>query len=480
MRLDELIVAYPSAVKVRGEDDAIIESVEIDSRLVGPGSLFCCISGTNDDGHRFIAQALDAGAVGILTERDHGFELGEAFEIRVPDGSARNASAIFSAAIAGNPAERLRMVGITGTNGKTTVAHLLGEILRGAGFDARVIGTLTGARTTPPAPELHRMLQEAVAHAEREQKPGAVAMEVSSHALDQGRVSGIDFDVCVFTNLSHDHLDYHGTMEQYFETKAQLFDPAHCSTAVIWVDSSYGRQLASRSLAKVVEVSSDSVTQINSSLTGSTFLWRGKETSLGLVGRVNVINAALALEAAVALGVDSDVAREGLRGVGPIQGRMELVSDPGAAPSVIVDYAHTPDALEGLLSEARRLVSAAGKVILVFGCGGERDQQKRPLMGDVASNGADVVIVTTDNPRGEDPADISSAIIAGASSGAGVREEPDRRRAIKQAIEMAGPDDVVLVAGKGHESTQIIGLVEAPFDDRVVAREILAERNTAC
>lgn len=480
MRLDELIVACPSAVKVRGEDDAIIKSVEIDSRLVGPGALFCCISGTNDNGHRFIAQALTAGAVGVLTEHDHGIELGSAFEIRVPRGGARDASAIFSAAITGNPAASLRMVGITGTNGKTTVAHLLGEILSLAGFDARVIGTLTGARTTPPAPELHRMLQEAVAHAERENKQGAVAMEVSSHALDQGRVNGIKFDVCVFTNLSHDHLDYHGTMEQYFEIKAQLFDLSHCSTAVIWVDSSYGRQLASRTLANLVEVSSDSITQVDASLRGSTFLWRGQETSLGLLGQVNVINAVLALETAVALGVDSDVARKGLRGVRPIQGRMELVSDHGVSPSVIVDYAHTPDALEGLLSEARRLASDAGKVILVFGCGGDRDKQKRPLMGEVASKGADVVIVTTDNPRSEDPHSISSAIIAGASSGAEVREEPDRRRAIKEAIEMAGPDDVVLLAGKGHESTQIIGLVEAPFDDRVVAREILAERNTAC
>ena len=477
MLIGELMVALPEAVLMHGDDSLRFDSVEVESRLVQPGALFCCLQGRNSDGHLYVSDALTRGASAVLTAHPLELHLPEGVaELRVSSGAMRAATARAASLVVGQPASALRLVGVTGTNGKTTVVNLLGQILGRAGFSPSVIGTLSGERTTPSAPELQRQFAEARRVAEQSGLPGAVALEVSSHGLDQGRVLGVNFDVAVFTNLSHDHLDYHETMAEYFEAKAQLFTEAAAAIAVIWTETPEGQELQRRRANGVVAVTWADAASLEVEATGSRVTWRGCQISLGLRGRPNVINTLLAAEAAVALGVDAARVAEALNNLVPVKGRMEAVaSSSNAGPTVLVDYAHTPAALEGALEIARDL-APVGRLVVVFGCGGDRDSAKRPVMGALAARGADRVLITSDNPRSEDPAQIASEILAGATGSAVVEVELDRRAAIARAVDWAFPDGVVLVAGKGHETTQVFSDYTIAFDDVEVAGEILNGR----
>jgi UDP-N-acetylmuramoyl-L-alanyl-D-glutamate--2,6-diaminopimelate ligase len=347
--------------------------------------------------------------------------------------------------------------------------HLLGAIFRAAGRRAGVIGTLTGERTTPEAPELQARLA-----AFRDDGATAVAMEVSSHALALHRADAVWFSVAVFTNLSHDHLDFHDTMEEYFAAKARLFDPVRAGVGVVNVDDPHGRLLLEASPVTMVPYSIEDAKDLRVGPTASTFGWRGADVRLPLGGRVNVANAVAAATAAHEVGVGALDIASGLSSADPVPGRFEAV-DAGQPFAVIVDYAHTPDGLEQLLRSVRETVR--GRVLVVFGAGGDRDREKRPAMGEVATRLADEAVLTSDNPRSEDPSRIIDAVRVGAGAGAGhagvLHVEPDRRAAISYALGRAVGGDVVVIAGKGHEAEQQFADRVVAFDDRGVAREEL-------
>lgn len=446
--------------EVLGPADVDVTACTHDSRQVGPGTLFCCVPGAHHDGHDFAAGAVADGAVALLDERpvDAG-----APEVRV--ASVRAEMGWFAAAVHGFPSDRLEVVGVTGTNGKTTTVALLAAILAEAGRSCGVIGTLTGARTTPEAPDLQAQLAAMVAEGR-----DAVAMEVSSHALDLHRFDGARARVAVFTNLSQDHLDHHGTMDAYFEAKARLFTPERCERAVVNLDDPAGRRLAERAAVPTVGFSMADAEGLELDADASRFTWRGQPIELALAGRFNVANALAAATAAEALGIDATTVARGLAAAGQVPGRFERV-DAGQPFLAAVDYAHTPDGLVQLLATARELT--AGRVIVVFGAGGDRDADKRPLMGAAVAAGADLAVLTTDNPRDEDPAAIIAAVHAGMTGAAEVQIVPDRAAAIAAAVAAAEPGDVVLVAGKGHETTQVVAGVATPFDDRAVLRRAL-------
>jgi UDP-N-acetylmuramoyl-L-alanyl-D-glutamate--2,6-diaminopimelate ligase len=449
--------AAPEAV---GDLDVAVTSVTHDSRQVAPGTLYCCVPGARFDGHDFADAAVQAGATALLCERR--------LPVAVPQlvvPSVREAMGPLAAALLHFPSDSLRLVGITGTNGKTTVAHLIAAIASAAGRSCGVIGTLTGARTTPEAPELQAQLAEM-----RDAGRDLVAMEVSSHALDLHRVDGTRFRVAVFTNLSQDHLDHHRTMEAYFAAKARLFTPEFCDLAVLNLDTPHGRLLADTVAVPVVGYSLDDVEGLVLTADGSRFSWHGTELDVRLPGRFNVSNALAAATAAEVLGLPGEAIVAGLGAAVVVDGRFERV-DQGQPFLAAVDYAHTPDGLRQLLTAARELT--AGRVIVVFGAGGDRDHGKRPQMGEAAGELADVVVLTTDNPRGEDPAAIISAVQHGIEHPNDLRIEPDRAAAIALAVTEARPGDVVLVAGKGHETTQVVGDTVTAFDDRLVLRRAL-------
>jgi UDP-N-acetylmuramoyl-L-alanyl-D-glutamate--2,6-diaminopimelate ligase len=379
---------------------------------------------------------------------------------------------------------------VTGTSGKTTVTNLLCPVLEASGSaPCAIIGTLSGARTTPEATDLQAMLA-----AQRDRGSsgagvgrgvgagrGAVAMEVSSHGLALHRVDGTRFAVAVFTNLSQDHLDFHHTMDDYFAAKAALFTPEFTDRAVVCADDPRGRELLARLRAPGSGVTATAYSLADAegltlSPAGASFRWRGEPVELALAGRFNVTNAVAAASAAEALGIDPGVVARGLSAAAPVPGRFEAI-DGGQRFTVIVDYAHKPDALDQALRSARELVAEGRRLLVVFGCGGDRDVAKRPLMGEVATRLADDAILTSDNPRSEDPLAIIDDVRAGIPAGAAatVAVEPDRRRAIERAMAEARPGDVVVIAGKGHETTQTIGDTVRPFDDREVARATLAE-----
>jgi len=455
-----------------GDAAAQVTSVTHDSRRVAPGTLFCCVVGERHDGHDFADAAVADGATALLVSRElPGLDVPQ---LVVPD--VRPLLGPVAAAVLGDPSHRLSVVGVTGTNGKTTVVSLLGDVLARCGRSASVIGTLTGARTTPEAPELQARLAELA-----DEGVTAVAMEVSSHALVLGRVDAVQFAVGVFTNLGVDHLDFHGTEEQYFAAKARLFEPGRCRAAVVNVDDVHGRLLvdaASIDGPETVGVSVDDLDDLRLYPDGSTFTWRGQPVRLPMPGRHNVANALLVAETCVLLGLDPVDVAGAFVGVDVVPGRFELV-DLGQPFVAAVDYAHTPDALTAVLTAARE--SAEGLLVVVFGCGGDRDRGKRPEMGRVVHELADVAILTTDNPRSEDPADIAAEVVAGLPSGALVEgggtfvQVPDRAAAIYEAVAAAGPGDVVVVAGKGHETTQVVGDVVSEFDDRLVLAAALRE-----
>jgi UDP-N-acetylmuramoyl-L-alanyl-D-glutamate--2,6-diaminopimelate ligase len=440
-----------------------ITAVDYDSRKVQPGSLFCCLRGANSDGHEFAEAARLAGAVALLV--DHRLDL-NVTQIVVDD--TRRAMGWLAASFFGHPSRSLTMVGVTGTNGKTTTTSLIASILTSAGRATGMIGTLTGAHTTPEAPDLQAELADFVAGG-----TSAVVAEVSSHALELQRVAGCHFDVSVFTNLGRDHLDLHGTEERYFAAKARLFEPALSDTAVVNVDDPHGRLLMDARSIPTESYSLADVTDVIVTATSHSYTWRGHRIEVPIGGEFNVMNSLAAATACSGLGVDLADIETGLRHAAPVPGRFEAVV-AGQPFAVIVDYAHTPEGLEKALGAARQAAGGA-RVHVVFGCGGDRDREKRPLMGEVAATLADEVVITSDNPRSEDPLEIINAAMRGVPPDyrGRVVMEPDRRRAIEIAIRQARSADVVLIAGKGHEPTQTIGDQVLPFDDRAVALEIL-------
>jgi UDP-N-acetylmuramoyl-L-alanyl-D-glutamate--2,6-diaminopimelate ligase len=460
VRLDRLL-GDVDVLEVRGEPASVeVRAIAHDTAAVRPDSLFCCLRGARADGHDFAPRAVEAGAVALLCERFVDVDATVA-QARVPD--ARVAMGPVAAAFFDHPSAAMRVVGVTGTNGKTTVAHLLEAVLGTHGWATGVIGTLTGARTTPEAPAL----QEALARF-RDAGMAAVAMEVSSHALVQHRVDGVGFAAAVFTNLSQDHLDYHGTMEDYFAAKVRLFEPGRAEVAVVNVDDPWGVRLRAQLEIPSVSYSLADAEDLRIGVEGASFRWEGVPVRLRMRGRFNVMNALAAATTARLLGVDAAAVAAGLESVTAVAGRFETI-DAGQPFTVVVDYAHTPDGLEQALIAARELASGR-RVIVVFGAGGDRDHAKRPLMGATAARLADVAVLTSDNPRSEDPAAIIDQVRAGTG---GLVVEPDRAAAIRLALGRAEPGDVVVIAGKGHETGQDVGGVVHPFDDRREARAAL-------
>jgi len=462
--------------------DVEIGGLAFDNRVVEPGTLFFCVPGFTRDGHDYAADAVARGAAALVVERELDVDVPQ---VRVP--SARAAMAPVAARFCGDPTARLQVVGVTGTNGKTTSCFLIRELLEAGGIPTALLGTVksviggreaTLQRTTPEAIELQRAFAAMVEAGDR-----ACAMEVSSHALELHRADAIHWDVAVFTNLTQDHLDFHPTMEDYFLAKRRLFERAAQAggTLVVNVDDPYGRRLAGDfpdAVTTGIDHAADvRATDVRSTLTGSTFRLDGAELHTPLPGRFNVANVLGAVAAARALGLDDEAIRAALPKAGRVPGRFEPV-DEGQGFAVLVDYAHTPDSLENVLRAARELTT--GRVIVAFGAGGDRDRTKRPLMGRAAAALADDVIVTSDNPRSEDPDAIIAEILAGIEDRAAVRTEPDRARAIALAVDLARDGDVVVVAGKGHEQGQeLAGGRKIPFDDVTVAREALRARLVA-
>jgi UDP-N-acetylmuramoyl-L-alanyl-D-glutamate--2,6-diaminopimelate ligase len=482
MTLRDLAARLPGA-ELSGDGAVPVAAVTHDSRKAGPGSLFVAIRGTSTDGNRFVDAARKKGVAAVASEepaRPGGPWL------RVPD--AREALAVLSAEVLGRPADALTLVGVTGTNGKTTTTYLIDAALRAAGKKTGLLGTVEyriggrlaeASRTTPESSDLQALFREMVG----EGCTHAV-LEVSSHSLDLKRVHGCAFSVAVFTNLTRDHLDFHGDMERYFLAKRRLFDTylRPDGHALINLDDDRAPELIAASRGRVWTYSLNGgpadlqASHIRLSLDATTFRARTPAGDLDvrtpLLGRFNVENVLAALGAALALGLDADTALRGIASVAGVPGRLERVV-AGQDFTVVVDYAHTDDALKNLLETVREL--RPRRLITVFGCGGDRDRTKRPLMGAVAARLSDVVVVTSDNPRSEPPEAILEEIRRGMNGGR--RAEPhaivDRREAIVRALEMAGPGDAVVIAGKGHETYQVLRDRTVPFDDRQVAREVL-------
>jgi UDP-N-acetylmuramoyl-L-alanyl-D-glutamate--2,6-diaminopimelate ligase len=444
-----------------------INRVEIDSRLCEPGTLFFAVPGESVHGASFVDDAVRRGAVAVVASAKVRAEVPL---VLVPETQLRALVAHASAAVVGRPEENLELVGVTGTNGKTSTTVLVANLAKSLGWNSANIGTLTNERTTPAPPELFRTLAKLGQDFDPTRLRSVVALEVSSHALAQHRVDGLAFAVVAFTNLSHDHLDYHVSMENYFAAKASLFDAEHAARAVVWCDDPYGERIAELTRLPLSRVRRCDAKDVVTSLHGTTFFWRGHLVNMSLIGDYNVDNALMAMEIMRTLGAEEAAITSAMAGVAAVPGRFEVVSDSEVV--VIVDYAHTPAGLGRLLADVRALVKG-GRVLTVFGCGGDRDQSKRPEMGEVASANSEITIVTSDNPRSESPDAIIDAIISGVVPGATVLRQSDRRRAIAEALSLAGPGDVVVIAGKGHETTQVIGDLVVPFDDRVVARELL-------
>jgi len=460
-----------------GAPEVEISGLAYTSTSVTPGALFFCVPGFTRDGHDFAPDAVERGAAALVCQRPLGLGVPEVVvdDVRAAMGPA-------AARFFGDPTAELRVVGITGTNGKTTTAFLVRHLLEAAGVSCGLLGTVKRVvggveeeveRTTPEAIDLQATFRRMLESGDR-----ACAMEVSSHALELGRAAGVCFACRVFTNLTQDHLDFHETMEAYFSAKRRLFEEP--GTAVVNLDDDYGRRLAVE-LEEPVTFAIDHdadfrAREVSFDVNGSAFTCEMPDGSLELrsplPGLFNVQNVLAGVAAVRSLGVDSQVLPAALERFGSVPGRFEPV-DEGQDFGVLVDYAHTPDSLENVLGAAREV--ANGRLVVVFGAGGDRDRGKRPLMGAVASRLADRVIVTSDNPRSEDPEAIVDQIIEGA--GSEVEREVDRRRAIALAIEDAGPGDVVVIAGKGHEQGQEFeGGRKEPFDDVTVARQALQAR----
>ncbi|MDX6625018.1 MAG: UDP-N-acetylmuramoyl-L-alanyl-D-glutamate--2,6-diaminopimelate ligase [Solirubrobacterales bacterium] len=487
--------------RIVGDGTVEISALAYDSRKVGPGTLFFCVPGEKVDGHDFAAQVVEEGAAALVVERELPLDVPQ-----VVVADARAAMAPLAARFWGDPTAELRVVGVTGTNGKTTTAFLLREILEAAGIQSGLMGTVKqvvgGAeeevvRTTPEAIELQPTFRRMLDAGDR-----ACAIEVSSHALTLHRADAIHFELALFTNLTQDHLDFHADMEDYFQAKRRLFTEFGPRIAVVNVDDPYGARLAGE--IDCVTFSAEggdadySARDVSSDASGASFnVELPDPTSMGrkyayveenrpinialrtgLPGHFNVANALGAFAAAIALGVEPATAAEGLARAARVPGRFEPI-DEGQGFSVLVDYAHTPDSIENVLRAARRLTE--GRLISVFGAGGDRDRDKRPKMGRAGGELSDLAVVTSDNPRSEEPARIVAEVAAGAEGQAAeVAIEIDRRTAIALALAEAGPGDSVVIAGKGHEQGQEFeNGRKVPFDDREVAREELRKLGTS-
>lgn len=453
-------------------EGAMIERLSSDSRRAAPGTAFFAYPGEGADGRAYIDDAIGRGAAAVLWEEE-GFAWKS--DWRVPNAPVRGlkqAAGQLAHEFYGKPSESLWMCGVTGTNGKTSCSHWVSSLLNKKQIPSRVIGTLgsgipgtlqSAVNTTPDALEIHRLLREFV-----DEKAEAVAMEVSSHGLEQGRVNGVEFDCALFTNLTQDHLDYHGSMEAYGEAKARLFEMPGLGSAVLNVDDAFGARLARRLAGRVRVIGygqgARSAVRVEDYLSPAAL----DGIATGQLGAFNVLNALGVLGCLVAYGVPRAEAAALLQALPPVPGRMEKVAEE---PLVVVDYAHTPDAIEKVLQALRPVAQKrGGRLAIVFGAGGDRDPTKRPLMGAVARRLADQALVTSDNPRSEDPLQIIRQI--------GLPDaEPDRAAAIARAIAQAQPNDVVLIAGKGHESYQEIAGRRLPFSDAAVARAAVARRS---
>ncbi len=494
--LETLLEGVPVLAR-RGASDVAVGAVVEDSRKAAPGALFVAVRGEARDGHAFVADVLRAGAAAVAVEHDEGWPLSEG-QALVVVGSGRRALGRIALALLGHPERQLALVGVTGTNGKTTTTYLVEAILRAAGARPGVIGTveyrfethrLPAPNTTPGPLELAEALG-----AMRDRGATHVVMEVTSHALVQGRVDALAFRVGAFTNLTQDHLDFHGTMEAYFEAKRRLFTErlAPDGLAVALVDTPEGRRML-EGIARALPCATrgDGAVRVVRQAQSVGGIDAALETPAGplalrspLVGDFNLENLVVAVGVGVALGLPNAAIAAGLAGCAGAPGRLDRVAGPGF--DAFVDYAHTPDALERVLATVKPLTR--GRLFCVFGCGGDRDRTKRPKMGAIAVRGADLAIVTSDNPRTEDPAAIVQMIVDGAREAGGVpvalealpdarrgyAVEVDRRRAIQETVRAARPGDVVVVAGKGHEDYQILGTTKIHFDDREEVRAAMA------
>jgi UDP-N-acetylmuramoyl-L-alanyl-D-glutamate--2,6-diaminopimelate ligase len=496
VRIGELIAGQPVTL-ARGDANAEVRDITEDSRAVIPGSLFIARRGLSADGRAFIPQAVEAGAVAVLCDNAEGVS-DEVAAIIADDVPL--AAAMLAERFCGNPSQSLTLIGITGTNGKTTTTHLIHQMLGrrshilrdrpktptglvGTVFVDDGTGPMPAELTTPPAIVLSRLMGRMVTNGCR-----ACVMEVSSHALDQQRVAGLHFDIAVFTNLSGDHMDYHGSVEAYIAAKAKLFAMLpEIGIAIVNSDDAVAVNMIEQCMARVVRCSlsdeesdchavihHESITHVDVTLRGP---WGLFDVHLPLCGRHNVMNALQAAAVSHALDMSGDTICELLKRCAAPPGRLEPVTRPNESFAVYVDYAHTDDALENVLRALKPLVPDGGRLHVVFGCGGDRDRSKRPRMASVAARYADRVYVTSDNPRTEDPQAIVDEVMAGIPAGMRGQTQSivDRREAIHAAIAAARPNDVVLIAGKGHEDYQIIGRTKRPFDDRRIAREALDE-----
>ena len=478
MRLDQLARGLPSSELV-GDPETQISSLAYDNRKVAPGAMFFCVPGLSSDGHDFAPSAAEAGAAALVCERKLDLALPQ---LVVPD--SRAAMAPLAAAFNENPTTRMKLAGITGTNGKTTTAFLLRDIMESAGVPCGLMGTVKQVvggveeavvRTTPEAIDLQASFGRMVQAGDE-----ACVMEVSSHAMAMHRADAIDFDLAIFTNLTQDHLDFHKDMEDYFQAKRLLF-AAGPGASVVNVDDEYGKRLATEFDCLTYSASGQaadySALEVAFDVSGANFVVQSGHGEMavrtGLPGSFNVANALAALAGAIELGIDPSEAVAGLADAGRVPGRFEPV-DEGQEFAVLVDYAHTPDSVENVLRAARDLTS--GRLIAIVGAGGDRDRAKRPLMGRAGAELSDLAVITSDNPRSEDPARIIEDILAGIEDPEAVVVEPDRDAAIGLAIREAGPGDTVVIAGKGHEQGQEFEHGrKIPFDDRDVARRHLRE-----
>ena len=477
MQLEALIRALAPSEVIGGRPDTTIADLAYDTRAVADGALFFCVPGARMDGHDLAREALERGARALVAERSLDVAVPQ---LVVPD--SRAAMAVAADVFFGEPTKELEVVGVTGTNGKTTTTFLLHAMLEAAGRSTGLVGTVEwivgGERraapfTTPEAIDLQRLFREMLDAGDRN-----VVIEASSHGSALRRLDRVRFAALVFTNLSQDHLDLHGTMEEYFQAKRRLFTGAQPPPAAVGVGDEWGRRLASELAeshrAPLVTFGLDAGAEVWPEALelgpwGSRFRAAGMALETPLRGLFNVENAVGAVAAGLLLDLDENAIAEGLAAVSSVPGRFEPV-DEGQPFAVVVDYSHTPASLETALRAARGV--SDGRVLVVFGAGGDRDRGKRPLMGRVAAELADLAIVTSDNPRSEDPLAIISDVLQGA--GVDVEIDPDRRSAIHRAVSLAQPGDILLIAGKGHEQGQEIAGVVHPFDDRTVAREALA------
>lgn len=446
-------------------NDVEVHGLSYDSRLINSGDLFFCFKGEKKDSHDFVYDAIKGGASALVVERKIDIDFPQ-----VISSSSRKMMSEIAEIFYEFPSREITTVGVTGTNGKTTTVNILSAIAKAAGEKTETIGTLTGQLTTPEAPDLQRQIRDSIGNG-----VSFLAMEVSSHALLQNRISRMSYDAAIFTNLSLDHLDYHGDMESYYKAKSLLFSPTHSKLAVINADNQFGKRLMNEVEIPQVSFSLNDVDIVERTLIKTTFRWKGKIIELKLPGVFNLENALAAAVTAEALGFNREVIAKGLESAKGTPGRFELLTHSDEEPYIIVDYCHTPDGLEKILLSINELLPGA-RTHIVFGCGGDRDTSKRAQMGMISETHATNVYLTSDNPRSENQMVIINDILAGIHDTEPVYVNPDRREAIFHAVTTANQDDVVLIAGKGCEPYQEISGTLHPFLDSDVGREALEAR----